>query len=42
MSYVVFPVLNAFRREAKDAFFAKGEAEVLWGGGSLVTEDWAE
>ena len=29
VSYVAFPVLNAFRREAKDDFFANGEAEVL-------------
>lgn len=41
MSYVAFPVLNAFRNEANDDFFANGEAEVLWDG-SLVTEDWAE
>jgi len=41
VSYVVFPVLNAFRSEAKDVFFANGEAVVLWDG-SLVTEDWAE
>jgi hypothetical protein len=38
VSYVVFPVLNAFRSEAKDVFFTNGEADVLWGG-SLVTED---
>ena len=38
VSYVVFPVLNAFRSEAKDVFFANGEAEVLWDD-SLVTED---
>lgn len=41
MSLVVFPVLNAFRSEAKDVFFANGVAGVLWDG-SLVTEDWAE
>ena len=40
-SYVDFPALNAFRSEAKEVFFANGEAEVLWGD-SLVTEDWAE
>jgi len=38
VSYVAFPVLNAFRSEAKDVFFANGDAE-LWCGGSLVTED---
>jgi hypothetical protein len=37
VSYVVFPVLNAFRSEAKDAFFVNGETEVLWDD-SLVTE----
>jgi hypothetical protein len=36
VSYVVFPVLNAFRREANDVFFTNGEAA------SFVTEDWAE
>lgn len=41
MSYVAFPVLNAFRSEAKDVFFANGVAGVLWED-SLVTEDWAE
>ena len=41
VSYVVFPVLNAFRNEAKDVFLVNGEAEVLWDD-SLVTEDWAE
>lgn len=38
VSYVVFPVLNAFRSEAKDDFFVNGGTEVLLGG-SLVTED---
>ena len=37
VSYVVFPVLNAFRSEAKDVFFVNGETEVLWDD-SLVTE----
>lgn len=37
VSLVGFPVLNAFRREAKDVFFANGETEVLWDA-SLVTE----
>jgi len=41
VSFVVFPVLNGFRSEAKDDFFVNGEAEEWWGG-SLVTEDWAE
>ena len=41
VSCVDFPVLNAFRNEANDVFFANGEAEVGWGD-SLVTEDWAE
>jgi len=41
VSYVAFPVLNAFRSEAKDDFFTNGETGVLWDG-SLVTEDCAE
>ena len=38
VSYVFFPGLNAFRREAKEVFFTNGEGGGLWDD-SLLTED---